>query len=97
MLSVINRGSITGSDTDGLPYKVVSGYEYQSFQGKPIDVIKLIGISPPLEVDIDPDIKTGYQRTNIPIELVNVSIVNIPINPIVKNGYTPITINPEEG
>lgn len=97
MLSVINRGTIIGSDTDGLPYKLVDGYGTGSYQGNPISTIKLTGIPEPLEIEIDPIIKTGYLSEMIPIVLDIPSIVNVPINPIIKNGYEPITINPQEG
>lgn len=97
MLSVINRGTITGSDTDGLPYKVIDGYVKDAYQGEPLNLIKLIGIPEPLEIEVDPIIKTGYLSKMIPIVLDIPSIVNVPINPIIKNGYEPITINPEEG
>lgn len=97
MLSVINRGTVTGSDTDGLPYKVVNGYGVQSYQGNPINLIKLTGIPEPIEIDIDPILLNGYMGVIQNIKLENVNIVNVPINPVIKNGYTPITINPEEG
>ena len=97
MLSVINRGTITGSDTDGLPYKVVDGYVKDAYQGEPLNLIKLIGIPEPLEIEVDPTILNGYLSTTPPIILENINLVNVPVNPVIKNGYTPITINPEEG
>lgn len=97
MLSVINRGTITGSDTDGLPYKVVDGYEPESYQGEPLNLIKLVGIPTPLEIEIDPIIKNGYLTTMQTIVLDVPSIVNIPLNPIIKNGYEPIEVEIQEG
>ena len=40
MLSVINRGSVTGSDTDGIPFKIVNGYIKDAYEGMPA-VVKL--------------------------------------------------------
>ena len=86
MLSVINRGMVSGGETDGLPYEIKTGYSTYTA------TIKLNNISTPLEVDIEPVIKNGYISTELPIKLSSIDVVNVPVNPIIKNGYTPVEI-----
>ena len=91
MLSVKNRGSIVGSDNDGLFYKIVDGYSYGSYQGKPLEIIKIANTSKPSLINIEPIIKQGYENIPELIKLGNPQYLNIPITPIIKSGYTPIT------
>ena len=79
MLSVINRGSVTGSDTDGIPFKIVNGYIKDAYEGNPLDLIKLIGIPSPLSIDVEPIVKDGYLSTNVPIGLDTV-LLNYTVN-----------------
>jgi len=96
MLSVINRGSVTGSDTDGILFKIVNGYIKDAYEGNPLDLIKLIGIPSPLSIDVEPIVKDGYLSTNVPIGLGTV-LLNYTVNPDIKSGYTPLNIQPTEG
>lgn len=91
MLSVINRGSITGSESEGLPYKVISGYRTHE------QVTKLNNIPSPLPVNIDPVIKIGYLTYEQSQTLESINVYPVNIVPIVKSGYTPIEITPTEG
>lgn len=63
MLSVLNRGSVTGSD-DGIPFKIAEGYS-PCYDGEYLETIKVAGIDAPFFVDITPIIKTGYTAITV--------------------------------
>lgn len=94
MLSVINRGSIVGSEVEGIPYQIVNGYVYNSYQGQPLDLIKLSGVPTPLDLNISPVIKIGYLAKDEPIQTSGMGLYSIPITPVIKSGYTEITVEP---
>lgn len=96
MLSVINRGSVTGTNEDGIPFKIVNGYIKDAYEGNPLDLIKLIGIPSPLSIDVEPIVKDGYLSTNTPVGL-NTVLLNYTVNPDIKSGYTPLNMQPTEG
>lgn len=89
MLSVINRGTVSGGETGGLAYKIINGYSTHT------SIIKLNNIPSPLEINIDPIIKNGHSSAVLPVTLGGIDIVNVPVNPIIKNGYTPVNVEIE--
>ena len=96
MLSVINRGSIVGDESEGIPYKIVDGYETGSYQGNPLSLIKLENIPSPLVLTPDVEILNGYLTTQ-GISLGNVDVLKPTVQPIIKNGYTQKNVTPTEG
>lgn len=94
MLSVINRGSVVGDSGNGLPYRIVNGYMPNCYDGVPLSLIKLSGIPTPLEIEVTPQIKTGYLARQETIVTDSMGLYSIPLTPVIKNGYTPKTIEP---
>lgn len=94
MLSVINRGSVTGSEVDGLPYKIVYGYQTGAYNGLPLKIIKLSNIPTPFEINVEPTIKEGILPKAETRIMQDNEAYTIPITPVVKNGYTSVTIEP---
>jgi hypothetical protein len=89
MLSVVNRGTVTGSDVDGIPFRVIDGYTQSRY------AIKLNNIDSPLVVNLPATVKQGYVQESVPIISAQ-SIMSVNLQPIIKSGYTPKTVNPQE-
>lgn len=96
MLSVINRGTTVGEEVEGLPYRIIQGYETESYDGLPLKLIKLNGIEPPLNVGIDVTMKQGHIPIGVSEYTVDTNVLSVSVQPVIKSGYTPITVNPKE-
>lgn len=96
MLSVINRGTITGSEVEEIPYQIIDGYSTGSYGSVPLELIKLNGISKPLTIIPNVDMASGYLHTD-GYALGNVGMLKPTVQAVVVSGYKEKTVTPTEG
>ncbi len=93
MLSVINRGTQTGSEVNGIPFKMVDGYGDGAYNGSPIEVIKLSNIATPLSVNLPCTVLDSYEQTES-VVISTQNLISVTLQPIIKSGYTATEVEP---